>query len=50
MTTAEKYVTAAYLVFLAALLVYVVIIGLKVARLEQELVDLTRAVREKQGG
>jgi hypothetical protein len=50
MTTAEKYVTAAYLVLLAALLVYLVIIALKVARLEQELVDLTRATREKLGG
>ena len=50
MTTAEKYVTAAYLVLLGALLVYVVIIALKVARLEQELVDLTRAAREKLGG
>jgi hypothetical protein len=50
MTTAEKYVTAAYLVLLAALLVYLVIIALKVARLEQELVDLTRSAREKLGG
>jgi hypothetical protein len=50
MTTAEKYVTAAYLVLLAALLVYLLIIALKVGRLEQELADLTRAAREKQGG
>ncbi len=50
MTTAEKYVTAAYLVLLAALLVYVLIIALKVGRLEQELADLARAAREKQGG
>jgi hypothetical protein len=50
MTTAEKYVSAAYLVLLAALLVYLVIIALKVARLEQELVALTRAAREKLGG
>jgi hypothetical protein len=49
-TTAEKYVTAAYLVLLAALLVYVLIIALKVGRLEQELADLARAAREKQGG
>jgi hypothetical protein len=49
-TTAEKYVTAAYLVFLAALLVYVVIISLKVGRLEQELTDLARLAREKLGG
>jgi hypothetical protein len=50
MTTAEKYVTAAYLVLLAALLVYLVIIALKIGRLEEELADLTRTVREKQGG
>ncbi len=50
MTTAEKYVTAAYLVLLAAVLVYLVIIALKVGRLEQELADLTRAPREKLGG
>jgi hypothetical protein len=50
MSTAEKYVTAAYLVLLAALVVYLVIIALKVARLEQEVVDLTRAAREKLGG
>ena len=50
MTTAEKYVTAAYLVLLAAVLLYLVIIALKVGRLEQELADLTRAAREKLGG
>jgi hypothetical protein len=50
MTTAEKYVTAAYLVFLAALLLYVVIMALKMARLEEELSDLTRTAREKLGG
>jgi hypothetical protein len=50
MTTAEKYVTAAYLVLLAAVLVYLGIIALKVGRLEQELADLTRVAREKLGG
>jgi hypothetical protein len=49
-TTAEKYVTAAYLVFLAAVLVYLVIIALKVGRLEEELTDLARIAREKRGG
>jgi hypothetical protein len=49
-TTAEKYVTAAYLVLLGALLVYLLIIALKVGRLEEELTDLTRAAREKLGG
>jgi hypothetical protein len=49
-TTSEKYVTAAYLVLFGALLVYLLIIALKVSRLEQELAELTRAAREKQGG
>ena len=50
MTTAEKYVTAAYLVFLAAVLIYLVIIALKIGRLEHELGDLTRLAREKRSG
>jgi hypothetical protein len=50
MTTAEKYVTAAYLVLLGVLLAYLVIIALKVGRLEEELADLTHAAREKRGG
>ena len=50
MTTAEKYVTAAYLVVLGTLLVYLLIISLKVGRLEQELSELTRMAREKRGG
>ena len=50
MSTAEKYVTGAYLVLLGSLLVYLLIIALKVGRLEQELADLARAAREKQGG
>jgi hypothetical protein len=49
-TSAEKYVTGAYLVLLGSLLVYLVIISLKVGRLEEELADLTRAAREKAGG
>ena len=50
MSTAEKYVTGAYLVLLGSLLVYLLIIALKVGRLEQELADVTRAVREKVRG
>ena len=50
MTNAEKYVTGAYLVLLGALLLYLLIIALKVSRLEQELADLTRLARERQGG
>jgi hypothetical protein len=49
-TNSEKYVTAAYLVLLGSVLVYVLIISLKVGRLEQELADLTRLAREKQSG
>jgi CcmD family protein len=40
MTTAEKYVTAAYVVVFAAVLVYVVIIALKLQRLEREVARL----------
>jgi CcmD family protein len=44
-TTSEKYVTAAYCVVFAVVLVYVVIIALKLQRLEREVDDL-----EKRGG
>ena len=50
MTTSEKYVTAAYLVLFGSVLVYVLIIALKIGRLEQELADLTRIAKEKQSG
>lgn len=40
MTSAEKYVTAAYLVVLAIVLLYVVLYALKLARLERELAVL----------
>jgi type II secretory pathway component PulM len=49
-TSAEKYVLAAYLVFLAAVLAYLVIIALKVERLEQEVADLARLAQERRGG
>ena len=41
MTTAEKYVTAAYCAIFAVVLLYVVIIALKLQRLERE-VDALR--------
>ena len=47
MTTAEKYVTAAYCVVFAVVLVYVLIIALKLGRLESELDELTGQVRER---
>jgi hypothetical protein len=40
MTSAERYVAAAYLVVLVALLAYLLIITLKIARLEREAADL----------
>ena len=40
MTTAEKYVTAAYCAVFALVLLYVVIIALKLQRLEREVDDL----------
>ena len=42
MTTAEKYVTAAYCVVFALVLLYVVIIALKLQRLEREVDALAR--------
>ena len=47
MTTAETYVTAAYLVFLAVVLLYVVINSAKVARLEAEVAKITREDGER---
>ncbi|MBV8064872.1 MAG: CcmD family protein [Actinobacteria bacterium] len=40
MTTAEKYVTAAYCVIFAVVLAYVLIISLKVQRLERDVDEL----------
>jgi CcmD family protein len=42
MTTAEKYVTAAYCAIFAVVLVYVVIMALKLQRLERDVDDLER--------
>ena len=47
MTSAEKYVAAAYLVVFATLLVYVVIIASKLSRLESELSELVERVRAR---
>jgi CcmD family protein len=46
-TAAEKYVAAAYGVVFVVVLVYVLIIGLKLGRLERELDELTGSVREQ---
>jgi CcmD family protein len=42
MSTAEKYVTAAYCAVFAMVLVYVVLIALKLHRLERDVDDLER--------
>jgi hypothetical protein len=46
-TTAEKYVTAAYLVVLAVVLAYVVIYAFKLSRLEREVSELAELARRK---
>ena len=48
MTSEEKYVAAAYLVIFAVVLAYVVIIALKLQRLERELSELAQLARTKQ--
>jgi CcmD family protein len=46
-STGEKYLWAAYLVVFAAVLVYVVLISLKVGRLERELTALAELARDR---
>ena len=50
MTTSGKYVTAAYLVVFAAVLVYVLIIATKLARLQRDVAELARLVKERLDG
>jgi CcmD family protein len=45
-TTAEKYVTAAYCVVFAVVLAYVLIMALKLQRLERDVDELARLVPE----
>jgi CcmD family protein len=47
LTNEEKYVAAAYLVIFAVVLAYVVIIALKLQRLERELAELAELARAK---
>jgi CcmD family protein len=49
-TEAEKYVAAAYGIVFVVVLVYVLIIGLKLGRLERELDELTGRARARQEG
>lgn len=46
--SAGKYVAAAYIVFLALVVIYVAIIGRKVGRLERELTELDEATRDRE--
>ena len=47
MTAAEKYVAAAYLVVFVTVLAYVLIISLKLVRLEREVAELTELARAR---
>jgi CcmD family protein len=49
-STGEKYLAAAYLVVFAAVLVYVVLIALKLTRIERELSELARLAEERRSG
>jgi CcmD family protein len=49
-STGEKYLAAAYLVLFAAVLIYVVLIALKLTRIERELSELARLAEERRGG
>ena len=47
MTSAEKYVTAAYAVVLAVVLLYVVIYAFKMTRLDREVEELTELAERR---
>jgi hypothetical protein len=47
MSTAEKYATAAYLVVLAIVLLYVVLYAFKLGRLEREVSALAETARRR---
>ena len=47
MSSSEKFIAAAYLVFLAAVLLYVVIYSFKIARLEREVAELAELARRR---
>ena len=50
MSTAEKYVTAAYCVVFAIVLVYVLLIAVKLGRLDREVKDLEERVEKPDNG
>jgi len=45
--TASKYVAGAYLVFFTLVVIYVAIMGSKIARIERQVEDLLELVEEK---
>ncbi len=49
MTTAEKYVTAAYCIVFAVVLLWVAIIAVKLGRLDREVAELERRVEAADG-
>jgi CcmD family protein len=49
-STEEKYVAAAYLVVFAFVLLYLVIMALKLARLEREVGELAELARRRRDG
>ena len=50
MTQSEKYTAAAYLVVFLAVLLYVVIIGSKLQRLQRDVARLVELAKEKRDG
>ena len=50
MSTGEKYLAAAYLVVFATVLLYIVLIALKVGRIERELAELAALARDRSEG
>ena len=50
MSTGEKYLAGAYLVVFAAVLLYVVLIALKLGRIQRELDELVRLAEERVRG
>ncbi len=48
MTTAEQYVTAAYLVVFVVVLLYVGIIATKLVRIEREVAELAELARSRE--
>ena len=50
MSAGEKYLAGAYLVVFAAVLLYVVLIALKLGRIQRELDELARLAEERARG